>query len=69
LQAKRHGSTPGEEVDDGLAWAAFSSEEVIRPASGASRASRHASTSPPRRRCTVRWGWRTGWSRRRRRSA
>ena len=47
LQAKRHGSTPGEEVDDtdgvtgGLAWAAFSPEEVvIRPASGTSRAHR-----------------------------
>ena len=27
---------------------------------------RRASTSPPRRRCTARWAWRTGWSRRRR---
>jgi len=32
-------------------------------------ASTRRSTSPPRRRCTATWRWRTGWSRRRRRSA
>src|SRR4029453_12520204 len=41
----------------------------VRSSSAGARASasRRRSISPLRRRCTARWGWRTGWRRRRRR--